>query len=130
MSDTAAPVVLVVEDYEPNLMVAGILLRQMNLDMDSATNGYAAIEKIKGGRQYAAIMMDLQMAGMNGVNTTRHIREYEAANRLPKTPIIGVTAHMLPGTEEACRSAGMNDFMTKPYTPEELHARIGKLIGV
>ncbi len=124
------PIVLVVEDYEPNILVAEILLSQMGYRMEVATNGYTALDKIESGKRYAAIIMDLQMPGLNGVNTTRYIREHERTKALPRMPILGMTAHMLPGTEQACRTAGMDDFMTKPYTPEDLKARMEKLIGV
>lgn len=120
--------VLVVEDYEPNLMVAGVLLSQMNFNMDDARNGYAAVDKIKAGKRYAAILMDLQMQGMNGISTCREIRSFERSANLPLTPIIGITAHMLPGTKEACLAAGMNDFMTKPYAAEDLGERLNRVI--
>ncbi len=123
------PVILVVEDYEPNLLVAGALLNEMRFAIDGVSDGYAALEKIKAGGRYAAILMDLQMRGMDGVQTTQKIRAFEAANGLPSTPILGLTAHMLPSAKEDCIAAGMNDFMTKPYTTKDLKDRLDKLIG-
>ena len=121
------PKILLVEDYAPNIMVARTFLDLFGYDTDTAHNGLEAIEKFKAGK-YALILMDIQMHGMNGWDATRHIRNYEQANRLEKTPIMGMTAHALSGDRERCLGAGMDDYIAKPFNPEELQSRLSTLI--
>jgi CheY-like chemotaxis protein len=73
----------------------------------------------------ALVLMDVSMPVMNGHEATQAIRKLEAADdTLGRTPIIGVTAHALTGDMERCLEAGMDDYMTKPISPEKLEAKI------
>lgn len=64
--------------------------------------------------------MDVSMPEMNGKQATAAIRKYECDNEMPRTPIVGVTAHALKGDLEACIHAGMDDYLSKPVSPNKL----------
>jgi CheY-like chemotaxis protein len=107
--------ILVVDDNEINRLVAGELLNDFGYGSDTACDGLEAIEKVKQKR-YAAILMDCQMPGMDGLEATRHIRALPAP--LNATPIIALTAHALAGDRDRVLEAGMDD-----YTPKPVRAR-------
>ncbi|MDP9127601.1 MAG: ATP-binding protein, partial [Pseudomonadota bacterium] len=115
--------ILLVEDYMPNVMVATTFLEYFGYLFDVATNGMEAIEKIKANT-YAAALMDVQMHGMNGLEATKFIREYEKKEGRPRLPIIGMTAHALTGDRERCLGAGMDDYIAKPFNPTELEQKL------
>lgn len=121
------PTVLLVEDYLPNILVATSFLDNFGYETEVADDGLAAIEKFKSAG-YAAILMDVQMAGMNGLDATMSIRRHEMQNGLKRTPIIGMTAHALAGDRERCVAAGMDDYIAKPFDPAILEEMLQKAI--
>jgi PAS domain S-box-containing protein len=124
------PTILLVEDYAANVLVAQTYLDTLGFKSDVAENGVQAFEKLKASPgHYAAVLMDVQMPGINGFEATQLIREYEKKNGLPAIPIIGVTAHALGGDRERCLAAGMNEYISKPFTPPELNAKLLAVIG-
>lgn len=120
---TQAAKVLLVEDYEANVLVATTYLDMFGYACDVAKNGLEAIEKFKS-ENYIAVLMDVQMNGMNGFEATRIIREIEAANNLARTTIIGMTAHALAGDREKCLNAGMDDYLPKPFNPDDFQEKL------
>jgi PAS domain S-box-containing protein len=103
--------VLLVEDNIHNQILAKIYLERNGAYVEIADNGLIALEKIKG-KQYDVILMDVQLPFMDGIATTQKIRnEY-----LKNVPVIGCSAHSLETERLKCIEAGMNDFITKPYT--------------
>ena len=121
--------VLLVEDYEPNVLVAKTFLEEFNYIVSVATNGQEAFNMIKSGN-FMVVLMDVQMHGINGLDATKMIREYEKQHGKSPTPIIGMTAHALAGDRERCISAGMDDYIAKPFNPEELRSKILGLIAL
>ncbi len=115
--------ILLVEDYEPNILVARTFLENFGYNVDIAKNGLEAYEMFKAGKYYA-ILMDVQMHGMNGFESTKLIREHEKKNNMLNVPIIGMTAHALAGDRERCIAVGMNDYISKPFNPEELKEKL------
>lgn len=115
--------VLLVEDYQPNALVAGLYLEQFGFMHDVAENGTKALQKMKE-RDYHAILMDVQMHGLDGYQTTREIRKFEKETHKQRVRIIGMTAHALPGDREKCLEAGMDDYLTKPFKPEDLREKL------
>jgi CheY-like chemotaxis protein len=122
---------LVVEDNLVNQRVATALLKRLGFDTDSAVNGQEAIEYVQTNHHgYDVILMDCQMPIMDGYETTRCIREWEKSNGQGGTPIIALTADALPGTENQCREAGMNDYLSKPVRKESLRQVLSRWIRV
>lgn len=120
-----AACVLLVEDYRPNAMVAGIYLEQFGFEYEVAENGLEAVEKVKN-KKYHAILMDIQMQGLDGYQTTQAIRKFEKDSGREQVKIIGVTAHALNQDRDKCLRAGMNDYLSKPFTADDLKQ---KLVG-
>ncbi len=117
------PIVLVAEDNPTNRKVTTLILRRMGCLADVAANGLEAVELVRKVR-YDAVLMDCQMPEMDGLTASRRIREMEGADQ--HTPILGVTANALPGDREACLEAGMDDYLTKPFTAEAMAAKLDR----
>jgi signal transduction histidine kinase/ActR/RegA family two-component response regulator len=122
------PIVLIVEDYAPNVLVAQSYLDTLGFRSEVAESGVEAIERRKR-LQYHAVLMDVQMPGMNGFEATQLIREYERREGIEAIPIVGVTAHALAGDRERCLAAGMDDYLSKPFAPAELNAKLLRVLG-
>ncbi len=108
--------VLLVEDNPTNQMVAREMLNKLGLQVAIAGNGREAIAQVQA-HHYAAILMDLQMPEMDGIEATRRIRELPEGTAVP---IIAMTAAALLSDREASQAAGMNDFVSKPIDVTEL----------
>jgi signal transduction histidine kinase/CheY-like chemotaxis protein len=109
--------ILLAEDNKINQMVATEFLKSKGFDVDIADNGRIAAEMIER-KEYALVLMDIQMPEMDGLEATRKIR------RNPKyadLPIIAMTAHALSGDKDISLLAGMNDHITKPIDPARLY---------
>ena len=111
--------VLLVEDYEPNVLVATSYLDKFGCAYEVETTGKAALEAMKTGR-FHTVLLDVQLQDMTGLEVTAAMRAHEAKHGLPRIRIVGMTAHALAGDRKRCLDAGMDDYLAKPYTPEEL----------
>jgi PAS domain S-box-containing protein len=120
--------ILLVEDYEPNILVAGTLLEQFGYQYDVARNGLEAIRSFLRS-EYKLILMDLQMADMDGFEATRKIRQLEAEKKAEPVPIIAMTAHVREQDQKQCFDAGMDDFIPKPFNIESLSEKISKYLS-
>ncbi len=112
--------VLIVEDNITNQLLLGIILDELSLTYDVANNGEDSIKMFEGNADYDIILMDENMPVMNGIEAVKHIREIESKSGLKPTPIIAVTANALEGDREYFISAGMNDYVAKPYTEKKI----------
>jgi signal transduction histidine kinase/CheY-like chemotaxis protein len=119
--DPSAGCLLVVEDNLINQRVTTSLVRALGFHFEVAADGAAALRAVTGG-DYAAVLMDCQMPGMDGYEATAQIRLLEAASGRVPVPIIAVTASAMKSDEERCRAAGMDDYLAKPITLEALGA--------
>lgn len=122
------PLVLVVEDYSVEQRLLQILIEEIGLEAKVVDSGKAALQQLdKDYDNYSLILMDVSMAGMNGLECTKSIREREE-NKTPhrRIPIIGVTACVLEGDQQACLDAGMDDYLSKPFKLEQFSAIINK----
>ncbi len=119
--------VLLAEDYQPNVLVAKTFVEMFGYAVDVADNGAAAVRMYQS-TPYQLILMDVQMPEMDGLTATRAIREHERAQGGTPVPIIGMTAHALDSARDRCLAVGMNDYISKPFTPAELEKKIAQLV--
>ncbi|MDR3002566.1 MAG: response regulator, partial [Fibromonadaceae bacterium] len=115
--------VLVVDDVESNLYVAKNLLESYDLSVDLATNGFEAIEKIESGKVYDIVLMDHMMPKMDGIETTKKIREQGY-----KHPIIALTANAIVGQAEMFLENGFDGFISKPIDTALLNSELNRFI--
>ena len=115
--------VLLVEDNRINQKLAGALLGKLGYTFELAENGLEAIDAAET-KAYSLILMDMQMPEMDGLEATRRIRAGNGPNA--STWIIALTANAMQSDQDACREAGMNDFLSKPFTPKALSDVLGR----
>lgn len=109
------PKILVVEDIKIAQKLAGMILHQLNCEVDTADNGVQAIE-CYNKQTYDLIFMDLGLPDMDGLTVTETIRKLESKPQ--HTPIVALTAHDDADVKKACLEHGMDDFLAKPLTPQ------------
>ncbi len=114
-------VVLLVEDNDINRLYAKSILKNWQCYTDTAENGLVAIEKIKN-QAYDVVLMDIQMPVMDGYETTKAIRLMNSPMR--DVPVIALTANATKADVEKCIAAGMNDYLPKPFTPDDLYRKL------
>ena len=113
--------ILLAEDNTINQMVAVRTLQRWGIEVDIAENGLEAVE-MAARKPYDLLLLDLQMPEMDGLEVAQVIRMSEKENE--HLPIIAMTASALIGDAERCFAAGMDDYITKPFEPALLHAKI------
>ena len=113
--------VLMVEDNEVNRLILGEMLKRLDCTVDVACNGREALAQIEG-QKYDLVLMDIQMPVMDGLEATRALRAREHSEGSPRQTVIALTANALAGDREMCLNAGMDDYLTKPFTFEKLSA--------
>jgi CheY-like chemotaxis protein/HPt (histidine-containing phosphotransfer) domain-containing protein/anti-sigma regulatory factor (Ser/Thr protein kinase) len=116
--------VLVAEDNESNLVVARAQLERMGLEVVTAGDGQQALDLLVG-ESVDLVLMDCQMPVLDGFAATMALREREAASGL-HLPVIALTANAMKGDRERCREAGMDEYLAKPYTGEDLLAMLSR----
>jgi two-component system, sensor histidine kinase and response regulator len=122
--------VLLAEDNPVNVEVAKAMLESLGLEAHCARNGEEALLAVRGG-DYDAVLMDCQMPVMDGFAATAAIRRDEReGGRARALPIIAITANALQGDRESCLAAGMDDYLSKPFTQPQLAAVIGRWIAL
>ena len=121
--------VLVAEDNSVNQLVVEGMLGSLGIEVTMASNGKEVLERFHKD-SYDLILMDWQMPIMDGIQATEAIREVEKQRALSPTPIIALTANSDPSNMRACRKAGMNDFMAKPFSLDELSRKIKQQVLV
>ena len=119
--------ILIVEDNEINQQIMRLSLIKLVKSVDVAENGKLALDMF-GLNRYDIILMDIQMPIMNGITATRKIREIEKSTNT-HTPIIAITANAMLGDKETCLSAGIDDYLSKPYQMEDLISKMKSLLS-
>ena len=118
--DLSGRKILIVEDTEFNIFFATQLLEGWNIVIDIAENGKIAVDKATHNK-YDLILMDLQMPEMDGYTASLEIRKFDTI-----TPIVALTASASNDVKEKVHAVGMQDYVTKPFNPNELFTRIKK----
>ena len=111
--------VLLVEDNVNNRKVVQIMLLRLGIEPDIAEDGAAAVSAYEAA-DYDLILMDIQMPNMDGLEASRRIRAMEESQGRRHTPIMAVTANVMPEDRSACEAAGMDDFISKPVRKQIL----------
>jgi len=120
--------ILIVEDNKVNQLLVKNMLKKFGFTkFDCAENGRTALEILKKNT-YHLILMDIQMPEMDGYEITTEIRK-NFASPVCNTPIIALTADASEKEKMRARESGMNDYVVKPYTPEELYTTMSRYIG-
>ena len=114
-----APLVLAVDDHPINRDMLARQIRLLGLRAETAENGQVALSLWRTGR-FALVITDCHMPEMDGYALTRAIRQIEAGDRLPHTPIIAWTANALAEENELCQAAGMDELLVKPTNLAQL----------
>ena len=115
--------ILLVEDQPANQKVAQGILKKLGHRVDTASDGREALAAL-GKKTYDAVLMDIQMPGMDGLETTRHIRSADAGVLDPDVPIVAMTAHAMKGDRERYMAAGMDGYLAKPISIDGLRRAI------
>ncbi len=120
--------VLLVEDNEFNIMVATDELNEIisNVKLSLANNGREALEKVQE-QDFDLVLMDIEMEEMNGYDATVAIRKLESPSA--NVPIIAVTANAIKEEIDKCFESGMNDHISKPFSPDDLKSKIVELMN-
>lgn len=119
---------LIAEDSRTNQMLMSMILDDFGITYDIANNGEEAIQHFKL-HTYHAILMDENMPIMNGIEATRHIRDFEQQQSRPATPIIAATADALPEDRQRFLDAGMDAYINKPYLEKEIFDVLRKILS-
>ena len=122
--DLKGKTVLVVDDNIMNIMIANIILKKYDVVVSEASNGEEAVNYLKNN-ECDLILMDLQMPVINGYEASEIIRQKLRLN----LPIIALTASNTEEEREKCFEVGMNDYLAKPFSEEQLLQTICVWIG-
>ena len=115
--------ILVADDNFINRQIAETILTDAGFTVETVTDGDAAVTAIES-QSYDLVLMDLQMPVLDGLQATKRIRGLDGA--MARVPVIAMTATMLTGAREACLAVGMDDFVTKPFDPDQFIGTIDR----
>ncbi|MDH4086765.1 MAG: response regulator, partial [Nitrospira sp.] len=120
--------VLVAEDNPVNRETAAEMLAIMGYRVQTACNGREAVEAV-AGQTFDVVFMDCQMPVMDGFTATAAIRARERERRLPRVPIVALTAHAIAGDRERCLAHDMDDYLSKPFRQQQLIAVVQRWVS-
>ena len=134
-SEVQLPFILAVEDHHIEQRLLQLLAKSLKFQITVVSSGGEALELLLRNRQYSIVLMDWCMPGasgdgMDGLECTRLLREAESAQGYHRVAVIGLTAHAMLGDKQKCLEAGMDDYLSKPYTSELFRAKILKWINI
>ncbi len=116
--------ILLVEDNILNQKVVSFNLKKYNYSVTAVRDGIEAMKEFRTGN-FSLVLMDLMLPGMNGFEITSEIRKFEKSAGIEKeVPIIAITANTLDNDREKCFQIGMNEYLSKPFTAEQLIEKI------
>jgi signal transduction histidine kinase/AmiR/NasT family two-component response regulator len=113
--------VLLAEDNDVNALVGEYALARLGVEVTRAETGTAVVERMcTNGVRPNLVLLDCQMPVMDGYEAARLVRDYERRNGLPAVPIVALTASVFQADREHCREVGMDAFLSKPFSDDEL----------
>lgn len=122
--------ILLVEDNLMNQKVVMFNLKKLNCEITPIVNGKEALENFKTNN-YDLILMDIMLPEMNGYEITIEIRKFEKLNDIKNpVPIIALTANTYENDKEKCFGVGMNEYLSKPFSAQQLINTIQKYITI
>ncbi len=121
--------VLVVEDDPVNREVAVGLLERIGCEVVAEPAAERALARLRRRERFDLVLMDCQLPGMDGYEAVRALRAWEAASGAPRTRVVAMTAHAMPGDRERCLAVGMDGYLCKPVAPGELEALVAEVRG-
>jgi CheY-like chemotaxis protein len=113
--------ILIAEDNTVNQQVMVAILARAGHETSVANDGTEALALLDQGKAFDLVLMDVEMPHLDGLQTTRRIRERAG---LAALPIVGLTAHAMSSDRARCLAAGMNDYLSKPVSAHELRATL------
>ncbi|MEM7353767.1 MAG: ATP-binding protein [Acidobacteriota bacterium] len=119
--------ILVVDDNAINRMIGKALLKELGYRVNDLTDGLEVLEALEK-EDYDLVLMDCQMPGLDGYETTRRIRQQQVGG--DRLPIVAVTAHASAGDRDRCLEAGMDDYISKPYDSQLLDHTLRRWLWV
>lgn len=117
------PQILVVEDNQIERRVISMLGDKIGLTVVTASTAKEALEQLSDNHRFSIILMDWQLPDMSGLECARIVRERENKTGR-RTPIIAVTANALLGDKQKCLEAGMDDYLSKPFTMQQFETTL------
>ena len=112
-----------VEDHPVNQILARTALQRLGCEVTIASGGKEGVEAATS-QAYDLVLMDCQMPDVDGYEATRQIRAWESKQdtslERERMPIVALTAHAMPGDREKCQAAGMDDYLSKPFSGQDL----------
>jgi two-component system sensor histidine kinase BarA len=124
-----APKVLCVDDNPANLLLVQTLLEDMGAKVLAVESGYAAVNAVQN-ETFDLVLMDVQMPGMDGRQSTETIRQWESERHCTPLPIVALTAHAMANEKRALLQSGMDDYLTKPISERQLAQVVLKWTGL
>jgi len=121
--------VLCVDDNPANLLLVQTLLEDLGALVSAVDNGQSAIEAVQN-QTFDLVLMDVQMPGMDGRQSTEHIRAWESSKGATALPIVALTAHAMANEKRALLQSGMDDYLTKPISERQLAQVVLKWTGL
>jgi CheY-like chemotaxis protein len=119
--------VLLVEDNPVNQEVANAMLARLGAIVVIAWNGQAALDELQK-QHFDIVLMDCHMPELDGYEATRRFREWESRDQRKRTPILALTANAMQGDKQKCLAAGMDAYLSKPFTADHLRTALDALL--
>ncbi len=119
--------VLVVEDDDISQFLIRKMLESYNIDVNVVSNGLEALENLSSN-EYDVILMDIEMPVISGYETIRRLKNGDFSEQVKSTPIIGISANPFDHEEHVYLEHGMDAYISKPISPEQLEHKISSLI--
>ena len=131
-SEKELPFILAVEDHPIEQRLLQLLSRSLGFQITIVDSGRAALEQLARSAQYRIVLMDwwlpdVEGESMDGLECTRRLRKQELGSDR-HTVVVGLTAHAMLGDRQKCIDAGMDDYLSKPYTSEQFKNKLAKWI--